>query len=179
MKATGHRWAFIALVALLTFSILAGCTPNANDLILSPDLGSQIAARDAGAVVTVAKPELKNLADLTDAEKYAGLPPEVMDVIHTVNPADAEAIRTKYACVGCHSLDGTALAGPTWKNLGNTAVNRVKGESPALYLYQSITEPGAYVVEGYIDGVMPKTFKDQMSPEELATVIQFILEQTN
>lgn len=177
MKATSRRLAFIAVVALLTILILAACTPNADDFILSPDLGKQIAARDAGAEVTVVKQEVKTLAELTDDEKFAGLPADVMAEIKNVNPADAEAIRTKYACVGCHSLDGTALAGPTWKNLGNNAVNRVKGESPTLYLYESITNPSAYVVEGFADNIMPKAFKDQMSPKEIATVIDFILQQ--
>ena len=64
------------------------------------------------------------------------------------------------------------------KGLGNTAVNRVKGESPAFYLYQSITEPDAHVVEGYPSGVMPKTFKDQMSATELAETILYIMGQT-
>ncbi len=178
MKATSRRLALLAVVALLTLLLLAACTPNADDFILSPDLGKQIAARDAGAVVTVIKQELKNLADLTDDEKFAGLPDDVMAEITKVNPADAETIRAKYACVGCHSLDGTVLAGPTWKNLGNNSVNRVKDQGPALYLYESIVNPSAHVVEGFADNIMPKTFKDQMSPAELATMIDFILQQT-
>ncbi len=33
-------------------------------------------------------------------------------------------------CVGCHSTDPAAqMTGPTWHNIGNTAVSRVEGES--------------------------------------------------
>lgn len=178
MKLNVRMLTTLAIVTVLLTSVLAACTPDANQFILSPNLSQQIAARDAGQVVTVIKEELKTLAELTDEEKYAGLPEDVMAEITTVDPAAGEALRTKYACAGCHTLDGAAAAGPTWQNLGNISVNRVKGESPAFYLYQSIVEPNAHVVEGFTGGVMPSTFKEQMSPTELAEVIRYIMEQT-
>jgi len=178
MKVNVRLLTSTVIVSALLMMILAACAPDASQFILSPNLSKQIAARDAGAEVTVIKEEVKTLADLSEEEKFAGLPEDVMAEIGKVDPAAGEALRTKYACAGCHSIDGAVLAGPTWKNLGNTAVNRVKGESPAFYLYQSITEPDAHVVEGYPSGVMPKTFKDQMSATELAETILYIMGQT-
>src|SRR5687768_2029510 len=57
-------------------------------------------------------------------------------------------------CMSCHSLDGTKIVGPSWQGLGDRAGSRVDGLSAVDYLRQSITDPSAYVVEGY-DDVMP------------------------
>ena len=61
--------------------------------------------------------------------------------------------------------------------MGDHAVVRVSGESPALYLYESIINPGAYVVEGYPANVMPANFKDQMTPQEIADIVAYLLQQ--
>lgn len=66
--------------------ILAACAPDASQFI-SPNLSKQIAARDAGAEVTAIKEEVKTLADLSEEEKFAGLPEDVMAEIGKADPA--------------------------------------------------------------------------------------------
>jgi hypothetical protein len=55
-------------------------------------------------------------------------------------------------------------------------VVRRPGYSPAHYLYESIVDPSAFVVPDYPDGVMPKTFKDTLSAQDIADVIAFIIQ---
>ncbi len=51
------------------------------------------------------------------------------------------------------------------------------GLSAHDYLVQSITDPGAYVVQPFADGLMPRDFKVRLSDEQLRTLVEFLLGQ--
>ena len=69
------------------------------------------------------------------------------------------------------------MTGPTWYHIGDTSVSRVPGESPALYLYASIVNPGQFVVPPYPNNIMPANYAEQLSLEELADLVAYLLEQ--
>ena len=81
-------------------------------------------------------------------------------------------------CQQCHSLDGSAGIGPTWKGI----VDRVKGypnvgEGKQYatfedYIRSSILVPGEYVVPGYANA-MP-TFKGQLNDRMIDAVIGYM-----
>ena len=76
-------------------------------------------------------------------------------------------------CVGCHSADGSAGAGPTWKGLyGKTET--LEGGATVLvddaYLRESITDPKAKVVRGFAP-IMPQ---QPFSEAELAAMVDYI-----
>ena len=89
---------------------------------------------------------------------------------------------TAMACVGCHVLDqlqdasNRGAVGPNMGNLAENAAARVAGMSAEDYIYQSITEPGAFVVEGYVTGIMPPDFTTKMSEEEIRGLIAWLLD---
>lgn len=175
-----RRTAVIAgclLVSVLL--IMVGCAPNASVEIISPDLGPKlIAARSEGNVEVAPTPAPPKLAELAPDQVYAGLPDDVRKAVEGADVSAAQTVALKYGCVGCHALDpNQKMTGPTWHNVGDTAVTRVPGESPAQYIYQSIVEPNAHVVEGYPGNVMPQTFKDMLSPQELAEMVAYLLSQ--
>lgn len=73
-------------------------------------------------------------------------------------------LHTRLGCAQCHSLDGSRIIGPSWKDLwgktedleGGTTVKVDRG-----YVAESITQPLAKIVKGY-PGVMPPfPLKDQ------------------
>ena len=102
--------------------------------------------------------------------------PEVLQTELAALPAgDATAGKMLFAAVGCsacHSLEpGVRIVGPS---LAGAATRRA-GYSAPLYLYESFTRPGAYVVAGFPNGVMPPDFKQRLKPNELADVIAFLL----
>jgi cytochrome c2 len=76
-------------------------------------------------------------------------------------------------CATCHSLDGTQLVGPTMQGVADRAATRVEGKSAADYLHESIVEPNAYVVEGYVEGVM-QSYKD-LSEAQLNDLVAYLL----
>lgn len=97
-------------------------------------------------------------------------------------PRDPATLFVSMACSGCHNLtlDQTADAqgqpGPNMRNLAETAAQRVAGEDVATYVHNSIVNPGAFVVPGYINGIMPPNFAEQMSEEEINSLVEWILD---
>ncbi len=175
-----HRLVLLVTLLLLSATNLVACAPDPDVLIISPQLGEQMAAIEAGNQVVVAEPTpLPKLADLAPEAITAGLPPEFEAALATANPDEGVNIATANGCIGCHSLDPTAqMTGPTWYGVGNTAVSRVPGESPALYLYQSITDSGAFVAPGYPAGIMPAIYGDTLSEQQIADMVAYLLSQT-
>ena len=81
-------------------------------------------------------------------------------------------------CNACHTLDdadATAQVGPDLNELAAVAEKRVKGESAEDYVRESIVDPPAFVVDGYSGDTMPGNFDDQLTPEEIDTLVQYLL----
>lgn len=169
------------LLLVVAALMLSACKPDADAMLISPQLGEQmVAAASAGpdAVAAAEPTPVPVLADLTDEEIVAGLPDDFVTALAEADPANGETLSLTNGCVGCHALDPEAvMTGPTWHNMGDTAVGRVDGQSPALYLYNSIVEPNSYVNDGYPAGVMPQTYADTLSTEDLADVVAYLLSQ--
>ncbi|HEY8723320.1 MAG TPA: cytochrome c [Gaiellaceae bacterium] len=61
-------------------------------------------------------------------------------------------------CSGCHSLTGTAGAGPSLKGVAGSKVTLLTGQTITAqdaYLQESIASPDAQIVKGYRAGLMP------------------------
>lgn len=116
------------------------------------------------------------LNELTPEEIAAGLPPEIATTLAQADPDRGQKLTVDSGCTACHSLEkDVRLVGPSWYNVGDHAVTRVEGESPALYLYNSIVDPNAFVIEGYPANVMPSTFRDALSDQDIADIIAYLL----
>lgn len=62
-----------------------------------------------------------------------------------------KALAKDYGCMACHSTDGAAGVGPTWKGLYGSQVELEGGETVTVdreYLVRSIVEPSADVPAG-------------------------------
>lgn len=173
----GRTWIILTAVALFGLG-LAACAPNANARLISPELGAQLYAEEADQEVVVEPtPEPLLFASLTPEQVTAGLPDDFAAALAAADPSRGETVALANGCVGCHSVDpAVTMTGPTWANLADTATNRVPGESPALYLHDSIVNPNAYVVPGYPSGVMPPTYGDTIALEDLANLVAYLLQ---
>ncbi len=83
----------------------------------------------------------------------------------------------QYGCQACHSLDGTRIVGPTWLGVCGEQASMADGSTITIdeaYLYDSIVNPNAMIVEGYPEGVMPNTYGDDLTDEQIADIIAFI-----
>ncbi|GAB4523360.1 MAG: hypothetical protein Fur0018_06090 [Anaerolineales bacterium] len=90
--------------------------------------------------------------------------------------ARGQQLAQQYGCLGCHSVDGNPGVGPTWKGLFGEDVKLADGsdvDADEAYLHESIVDPGAKIVEGFTN-VMPPTFGDQLSEDQISDIIAFI-----
>ena len=81
-------------------------------------------------------------------------------------------------CNACHTLDdadATAQVGPDLNQLASVAEDRERDLSAEEYVRESIVNPPAYEVEGYDSTTMPGNFEDQLTPEEIDTLVQYLL----
>ncbi len=184
MGRAGHRrnWSISIIVGVAVVALLGlrGCAPDVNAAIISPGLGAELEAEAAGQELVIeptAVPPM--LAELAPEAITAGLPDELAAALATANPENGATLATSKGCIGCHNLDPAAvMTGPTWHNVGDHAIIRVAGESPAEYLHQSIINPNAFVVPSYPANIMPATYGEQLSTQELADLIAHLLAQT-
>lgn len=174
-------WAASLLAATLA---LAACAPDVTAEIISPDLGARLAAAEAAAAGTVpggtvpAEAAPAGLASLSEEQIFAGMDPALAELVKAADPSGGQSVALSNACIGCHSLDpNVQMTGPTWYDIGNTAVTRVPDLGPAEYLHQSIFDPNAFVVPDYPANIMPQTYPQTMDDEDLATMIAYLLSQ--
>jgi mono/diheme cytochrome c family protein len=170
------------MAALLLAPVLSSCAPDANAEIISPNLGSiEVAKLEGGQIAPVVEEAAPTLADLTDEEIYAGLPAEIADAIPNADLANAETIALTRGCTGCHALDPQQqMTGPTWYNMGNIAVEHALAAGspgPAEYLYTSIHAPNEYVVPDYPANIMPQNYDEQLTAQEFADLVAYLLAQ--
>lgn len=79
-------------------------------------------------------------------------------------------------CAACHTLDGTPLVGPSLQGISERAGTRIPGLSAEEYLRQSITDPSAYLVEGF-DDLMNKDYGEKLSEDDINNLIAFLMTQ--
>jgi cytochrome c oxidase subunit 2 len=91
-------------------------------------------------------------------------------------PTDPATTFTQFGCAACHTFapaGSTGQVGPPLDDLETVAAEL--GLSPEEYVTQSILDPGAYVVPGFVDGLMPKDFEERLTQEQLDALVQFLL----
>lgn len=95
------------------------------------------------------------------------------------DPKNALAVGKKLfvtmGCVSCHTTDGTAKVGPSWKGIWGTTVMLQDGTTRVVdeeYVRRSILEPTAFARPLY-SPVMP-SFEGRLRENELAALVAYI-----
>ena len=115
---------------------------------------------------------------------------------HTAVAAAGDAARgaklyETLPCASCHDISRPWPGGAICPNLGNIATEapriirrpdyRGRAKDPAGYIRESIVDPNAYIVPGpayrQADGqsVMPKDFRQILTPSQLDDLVAFLL----
>ncbi|HEX6460093.1 MAG TPA: cytochrome c oxidase subunit II [Thermoleophilaceae bacterium] len=94
--------------------------------------------------------------------------------------AQGKQLFTANGCGGCHTLAAAGGNGTVGPNLNNLAASAAKfgkqlGETPQQYVSESIANPGKFTVPGFPKGVMPSTFGQQLSPQQLDALVKYLL----
>lgn len=100
---------------------------------------------------------------------------EASKIDPTSSPAAlGEKIWKQRGCAQCHSIDGKASTGPTWKDSYGTEQKTDKGmvKVDENYIRESILNPMARIRDGF-KGVMP-SYQGQLKEAEIAGVIYYM-----
>jgi mono/diheme cytochrome c family protein len=85
------------------------------------------------------------------------------------SPEAGSAVFESTGCGSCHTFEAAGSSGTIGPNLDDTLAGKDAG-----YVRRAIVEPDAEVAEGYSPGVMPQTYEDQLSPEQLDDLVAFL-----
>jgi mono/diheme cytochrome c family protein len=100
--------------------------------------------------------------------KYAGVPgaapPEV-------EGGPGAQVFANNGCGGCHTLAAANSGGTTGPDLDEVLPGRSDKE-----IEVEIVEPNAKVTQGYQPGVMPETFGEKLSEEEITQLVEYLAE---
>ncbi len=117
-----------------------------------------------GADVTVAIPS-DAVAEEPAAESQEAAPTDAPRALL----ASADAIMAQLACVACHKVAGQG--GEIGPDLSSIGASRDKE-----YLRRAILDPVADVAEGYLPGIMPPNYGDQLYATELEMLVDYLAE---
>jgi disulfide bond formation protein DsbB len=120
---------------------------------------------------------------LTQSEEHP--PPElqisVETDIDTLVGMGESLLKNKGGCLLCHKMtDVGNTRGPDLRGVGGRAGTRKPGLSAEAYLMESLTDPGAYVVEEFAtpggESIMPAADRPpaDMSPTEIKALVAFL-----
>jgi cytochrome c2 len=79
-------------------------------------------------------------------------------------------------CAGCHTMQAAGASGTTGPNLDDvigTVVGKDNLKTPAG-IKQAITDPNKTIAKGYPPNVMPQTFGQSISPQDLSALVKFL-----
>jgi len=106
----------------------------------------------------------------------------------TGDPAAGKQLYISQGCGGCHTIEGVeGAAGQVCPNHTHVATNAAQEiQSPeyngqattvAEYLRESIVNPNAYIVKGYQPDVMPQTYGQTLTDQQINDLVAFLLQQ--
>jgi mono/diheme cytochrome c family protein len=140
-------------------------------LFVTLGLTAVAAACDASAAVPTRQPIPAANVIATATVKAGGTP-------GGANGSPGAQLFAAQGCSGCHMIKGQGgVVGPDQSTIGTTAGTRKPGLSAEDYIRESITNPGAFVVPGYQNGVMPATYGQTLTQDQLNMLVQYLLEQ--
>ena len=83
----------------------------------------------------------------------------------------------QFGCTACHREGAVNKIAPSYEGIAARAATRRLPLTVAAYIYESITDPTAYVVDGY-NPAMPHNFSQQLSDRQLGDIIAYLLTPT-
>jgi len=77
-------------------------------------------------------------------------------------------------CLGCHSVDGSVVVGPSWKDLYGHEVELEDGTkviANEAYITQSIKDPTSQIVKGFPPAMPPYAY---LTDQQIADIVAYI-----
>lgn len=133
---------------------------------------------DDGAIIELGETREETIEEAAD-DADAGTALAATDSDAMRSPSE---LRSNLGCTACHnSAESHDPAnpwptGPHQASIHEYAGERVAGMSADEYLYESIVDPCAFLVEGYATCIMPQNYGEQMSDGEIRSLVAWLLD---
>ncbi len=99
---------------------------------------------------------------------------KVTVLLQDANPENGASLIEEYGCVACHRFGVASKVAPSFEGIAERAASRRPPLTAPAYIYESITHPTAYVVEGF-QPAMPQNFSERLTDRELGDIIAYLL----
>jgi mono/diheme cytochrome c family protein len=130
-----------------------------------------------------AKQKIEKIKPTGNPEKKKEVKKAIVPLATGKEPIDKIFVQS--GCAACHTIPGILSArgreGPKLE-LGTNARKRLgnanyqgRARTEWEYVQESILNPGAYIVEGYRDHVMPRWYGQKLSAQALDKIIKYLL----
>jgi mono/diheme cytochrome c family protein len=127
---------------------------------------------DNGNPAVSMPPEIVSGQDLDDVAAYVGMFAGVPGAAPPKVPGGPGAqVFANNGCGGCHTLAAAQSGGTVGPNLDEV----LPGMSAAM-VHESIADPSKEIAKGFPPNVMPATYEETLSAEELDQLVEFLLE---
>jgi cytochrome c2 len=186
--STGHKIGLIAVAGLfITFALVSSFVlPRRNPDFPGKNMKAFVAitvalfvAMLAAVVVFGSEPKEPRETAATTQQTQTGA--TTTSSAPAGNAANGKTLFTAKSCAGCHSIDGTFIAGPTLKGVAGSKVMLSDGSTVTAddaYLLQSIEDPGAKVVKcngcGPPSPMLSAIPKGSVAPADAADLVAYI-----
>jgi cytochrome c551/c552 len=97
------------------------------------------------------------------------------------NATAGKAVFASNGCASCHTFKPAGSNGTIGPDLDSAPATDAKADNNmdlAAFVKESITDPDAYIAKGFSKGLMPTTFKSQLSSTQLNDLVAFTLSGT-
>lgn len=144
---------------------------TATDVLIEPTVEASSATNDAteddSTDVEVTEPEVI----LVEAEADP-----IIEQVANADASNGEALfNSGVPCSTCHRVDSEdMLVGPGFLNLPMHAETRIEGVIAERYIYNSITAPNDFIVDGFA-AAMPPNYPDSYSDEEIINIVAYLM----
>ena len=170
--------------------VLAACGGGDEEIVPTPvfEPTAAPAARSAPAPTATSAPAPTPVFEPTAAPAATSAPapttapttaptaaPTAAPVTLVGDAVNGEALFAVQGCSGCHSTGANRVVGPGLSGVGTTAETRVAGLNADEYLTQSIKSPNAFVVPDFFADLMPTTFGQTLSEQEIADIVAYLI----
>ncbi len=117
-------------------------------------------------------------APVVDSEP--GVLPKTAAGLPAGNAARGKTLFATNACSSCHAIaKDQTLVGPSLYGIWNTAATREPGVAAKDYVFESILTPNKFVVNGFAQGLMPASFAQSLTTQQLADLIAYMEKDLN
>lgn len=105
--------------------------------------------------------------------------PESLDISGDLSGAELAAVgqtvleSPESGCLACHAVGREGLRAPDLAGIGAIAGERISGMPAEEYLWESIADPCAHVIEGY-DCIMPPTLLQTLGEAKVTALVAYL-----